>query len=320
MKRQFVTYSLVTAVAIFLTGCENFIQQHDEVQLDSPELEIFSSDVEIDLNLSDNSAANLRSALGRHGRGGNRDRDPGFLWKLAAELQQTLTDEEKNKIFARLEEAKEKGKERGKEYRGGSDKGEKDRGRGALRAIHSVLTEDQITEFNAIMENFKAGLDALMTSIKAGEVSREEANAEHESLEEAMKIAIDALLTDDQKAQLEQIKAEHEAEMEAFKEAVHQAKIEALGLTENQISAIEAVRAEMKNKMEALKERVESGELTREEAGEAIKALFETERVRMEEILTATQLEIIKIHHYLEMRWNQREKGGDKGDRDGHGG
>ena len=317
MKRNLLITSLFITLALFTAGCENPFAQNDEIQLDSPELEMFSSDLENDLNLSDKSVRNLRSALGRHGRGGERDREPGFLWKLAAELQQTLTEEEKNNIFARLEEVKEKGKDRGKD----ADKGRGKKDGGALRVIYSVLTDDQKPQFDAIMEEFRTGMDAIFASIKAGEMTREEAKAEIESMEEAMKAAIDALLTDDQKAQLEQMKADQKAELKAYMEAVRQAKIEALGLTDDQIAAIEAARAETKAAMEALKAQVESEDLTKEEAREAAKAIFEANKTAMDAIFTATQIEIIKIHKYLEMRWrHNKERGGKDGKRGGRGG
>ncbi len=317
MKRNRLITSLFITLALFTAGCENPFAQNDEIQLDSPELEMFSSDLENDLNLSDKSVRNLRSALGRHGRGGERDREPGFLWKLAAELQQTLTEEEKNNIYARLEEVKEKGKDRGKDA--DKDRGKKDGG--ALRVIYSVLTDDQKPQFDAIMEEFRSGMDAIFASIKAGEMTREEAKAEIESMEEAMKAAIDALLTDDQKAQLEQMKADRKAELKAYMEAVRQAKIEALGLTDDQIAAIEAARAETKAAMEALKAQVESEDLTKEEAREAAKAIFEANKTAMDAIFTTTQIEIIKIHKYLEMRWrHNKERGGKDGKRGGRGG
>ena len=317
MKRNLLITPLFITLALFTAGCENPFAQNDEVQLDSPELEMFSSDLENDLNLSDKSARNLRSALGRHGRGGERDREPGFLWKLAAELQQTLTEEEKNNIFARLEEVKEKGKDRGKDA--GKDRGKKDGG--ALRVIYSVLTDDQKPQFDAIMEEFRSGMDAIFASIKAGEMTREEAKAEIESMEETMKSAIDALLTDDQKAQLEQMRADRNAEKKAYMVSVRQAKIDALGLTDDQITAIEAARAETKAAMEALKAQVESEDQTKEEAREAAKAIFEANKTAMDAIFTATQIEIIKIHKYLEMRWrHNKERGGKGGEKDGRDG
>ena len=212
MKRNLLITSLFVTLALFTAGCENPFAQNDEVQLDSTELEMFSIDLVNDLNLSDKSARNLRSALGRHGRGGERDREPGFLWKLAAELQQTLTEEEKNNIFARLEEVKEKGKDRGKDA--GKDRDKKDGG--ALRVIYSVLAADQKPQFDAIMKEFRTGMDAIFSSIKAGEMTREEAKAEIESMEETMKSAIDALLTDDQKTQLEQMRADRKAEKKSL--------------------------------------------------------------------------------------------------------
>ena len=317
MKRNLLITSLFATLALFTAGCENPFAQNDEVQLDSTELEMFSIDLVNDLNLSDKSARNLRSALGRHGRGGERDREPGFLWKLAAELQQTLTEEEKNNIYARLEEVKEKGKDRGKDA--GKDRGKKDGG--ALRVIYSVLADDQKPQFDAIMKEFRTGMDAIFSSIKAGEMTREEAKAEIESMEETMKSAIDALLTDDQKTQLEQMRADRKAEKKAYMEAVHQAKIEALGLTVDQIAAIETARAETKAAMEALKAQVESEDLTKKEAREAAKAIFESNKTTMDAIFTATQIEIIKIHKYLEMRWrHNKERGGKNGEKDGRGG
>ena len=317
MKRNLLITPLFITLALFTAGCENPFAQNDEIQLDSPELEMFSSDLENDLNLSEKSARNLRSALGRHGRGGERDREPGFLWKLAAELQQTLTEEEKNNIFTKLEEVKEKGKDRGKDA--DKDRGKKDGG--ALRVIYSVLTDDQKPQFDAIMEEFRSGMDAIFASIKAGEMTREEAKAEIESMEETMKSAIDALLTDDQKAQLEQMRADRNAEKKAYMESVRQAKIEALGLTDDQITAIEAARAETKAAMEALKAQVESEDQTKEEAREAAKAIFEANKTAMDAIFTATQIEIIKIHKYLEMRWrHNKERGGKEGEKDGRGG
>ena len=317
MKRNLLITSLFATLALFTAGCENPFAQNDEVQLDSTELEMFSIDLVNDLNLSDKSARNLRSALGRHDRGSERDREPGFLWKLAAELQQTLTEEEKNNIFARLEEVKEKGKDRGKDA--GKDRGKKDGG--ALRVIYSVLADDQKPQFDAIMKEFRTGMDAIFSSIKAGEMTREEAKAEIESMEETMKSAIDALLTDDQKTQLEQMRADRKAEKKAYMEAVHQAKIEALGLTVDQIAAIETARAETKAAMEALKVQVESEDLTKEEAREAAKAIFEANKTTMDAIFTATQIQIIKIHKYLEMRWrHNKERGGKNGEKDGRGG
>ena len=325
MKRNLLITSLFVTLALFTAGCENPFAQNDEVQLDSTELEMFSIDLVNDLNLSDKSARNLRSALGRHGRSSERDREPGFLWKLAAELQQTLTEEEKNNIFARLEEVKEKGKDRGKDAgKGRGESAGKDRGKkdgGALRVIYSVLADDQKPQFDAIMKEFRTGMDAIFSSIKAGEMTREEAKAEIESMEETMKSAIDALLTDEQKTQLEQMRADRKAEKKAYMEAVHQAKIEALGLTVDQIAAIETARAETKATMEALKAQVESENLTKEEAREAAKAIFEANKTTMDAIFTATQIEIIKIHKYLEIRWrHNKERGGKNGEKDGRGG
>ncbi len=86
-----------------------------------------------------------------------------------------------------------------------------------------------------------------------------------------------------------------------------------MGLTDEQLAALEAVRAETKAAMEALKAQVESGEMTRQEAGEAMKKIWKAEREKSVEILTDAQLEIIKIHTYLQLRWRHCHgpRGGD---------
>ncbi|MBH31251.1 MAG: hypothetical protein CMG71_04580 [Candidatus Marinimicrobia bacterium] len=307
-------------LAIFIAGCENPFNSNDEVQLDAEELELFSSDLETDLGLSGTSANILRSALNRHGNGGRWNNDPGFLWKLAAELHEKLSDEEKEKIFARMQRMKERGKNdkdgKGNEARG-HDKG-KD-GAGAFRAILSVLTDEQKVTFDEIMTDFRTQMAAIHESAKAGEMTKQEAGDAMKLLHESLKEALDKLLTDEQKAELEQMKEEYEARKKEFVEAVEAAKIEVLGLTDEQLAALEAARAEAKRVLESLKAKVDSGEMTKQEAGEAMKEIWKDQKDKSAEILKESQIEIMKIHSYLQIRWHHRH--GPRGeDGDGRGG
>ena len=285
-----------------------------------PLLELFSYDLETDLGLSGASAKKVRSALGRHGNGGQWDKDPGFLWKLAAELQEKLSDEEKAKIFARMERSKKNDKD-GKEFdRRNQKKDGKDTDN--FRLVYSVLTDEQKAEFDEIMRDFRTQMGAVGDKVKADEMTKEEAGEVLKALHESLKSAIDALLTDQQKAELEQMKEKLETKRKEFAEAVEAAKTEALGLTDEQIASFEALRANTKAAMDSLKEKVESGEMTREEAGEAMKEIMENRKTQSAEILTEIQIEIIKIHAYLQMRWHHRHgpRGGDGDGRGGRGG
>ena len=323
MKRKLLFTPVIISLAIFIAGCENPFNSNDEVQLDAEELELFSSDLETDLGLSGTSANILRSALNRHGNGGRWNDDPGFLWKLAAELHEKLSDEKKEKIFASMQRMKERGKN-DKDGKGngeqGHDKGKDDAG--AFRAILSVLTDEQKATFDEIMTDFRIQMAAIHESAKAGEMTKQEAGDAMKALHKSLKEALDNLLTDKQKAELEQMKEEHEARKKEFAEAIDAAKIEALGLTDEQLAALEAARADTKTAIEALKAKVDSGEMTRKEAGEAMKEIWKAQKEKSAEILTEAQIEIMKIHSYLQMRWHHRHgpRGGDSDGRGGRGG
>ena len=317
MKRKLLFTPLLMALAIFIAGCENPFNNNDEVQLDAQELELFSSDLETDLGLTGTSANILRSALNRHGNGGRWNEDPGFLWKLAAELHEKLSDEEKTKIFTRMKRMKEHGKDDKGNGARGHDKGKDDAG--AFRAIHSVLTDEQKAAFDEIMKDFRTQMATIHESAKAGEMTKEEAGEAMKTLNESLKEAINNLLTDEQKAELEQMKEEREANRKEFSEALEAAKIEALGLTDEQLAALKVAKAETKTSVEALKTKVDSGEMTRKEAGEAMKEIWKTDKQKSFEILTEAQIEIMKIHSYLQMRWHHHH-GPREGDGDGRGG
>ncbi len=282
MKRKLLFTPLIMTLAIFIAGCENPFNNNDEVQLDAEELELFSSDLETDLGLSGTSANILRSALSRHGNGGRWNDDHG-----------------------RRNEAR------------GHDKDKDDAG--AFRAILSLLTDEQKSTFDEIMTDFRTQMAAIHESAKAGAMTKEEAGEAIKSLHESLKKAIDNLLTDEQKAELEQIKEEREAKKKEFAEAVKAAKIEALGLTDEQLAALEEARADTKTAIEALKAKVDSGEMTRKEAGEAMKEIWKAQKEKSAEILTKAQIEVMKIHSYLQMRWHHRH-GPRGGDGDGRGG
>ena len=250
--------TVLLMISLLLAGCENPFSAN-EIQLDSSELEQFSSDLEIELGLSSKNTKTLRKALGRHGGKGRWEKDPGFIWKLAAELQETLSDEGKEKIFYRLNKLKEHSKD------DRIDQSAKDRDKHKKEpfdAIQKVLSENQKEEFNLIMENHRFELSSIIEAIQSGEITRDNGEEMIKELDESLKSSIDSLLTAEQKSQLKEMKKEFEAKKKAFDEKVELAKIEALELTNDQIIAFDKAQEKLNNELDSIKLRIKSGELS----------------------------------------------------------
>ena len=307
--------TVLIIISLLFAACENPFSAN-EIQLDSSELEQFSSDLEIELGLSSKNTKTLRKALGRHGGKGRWEKDPGFIWKLAAELQETLSDEAKEKISYRLNKLKDDRIDQSPKDR---DKHKKE----PFDAIQKVLSENQKEEFNLIMENHRSELSSIIEAIQSGEITRDNGEEMIKELDESLKSSIDSLLTDEQKSQLKQLKKEFEAKKKAFDEKVELAKIEALELTNDQIIAFDKAQEKLNNELDSIKLRIKSGELSREEAKIAFEVVHKENKDTLSKIWTDKQVEIIKIHRFLEMRWHLKKgeiRGKDKegkGDRGG---
>ena len=91
--------SLLTITGFLLVaGCDTMNNDSD-VSLDDPELQALAEGLNADIGLSKSSDDAFKDALNRHGKDGKHRRDPGFLWNVAAEMQESLTQEEKDKMF-----------------------------------------------------------------------------------------------------------------------------------------------------------------------------------------------------------------------------
>ena len=211
MKKIILPISTFLFLAI---GCDNPLLDN-AVDLDSHELQDFSSELASDLGLSKSSTKSLNDVLNRHGRGG-KHREPGFLWKIAGELTVTLTDEEKARLFEKMDEkdiplfggSKGKKGHAGKGRKGGDDFG----------GIYKVLTDDQKVTFKDIVTAYKERFKAIHEQVKDGALSKEAARSQMEALNEAMQAEDDALLTEEQKAQIDKNKADRETERQAYKD------------------------------------------------------------------------------------------------------
>jgi len=301
-------------------------------------LEETVSFIALDLGLNAQESAALSASMAKFGDD-DADREPGFLWHVAAELQATLTDEQKERLFARLErtgDQRRQGNQRGmqqQQRRGGPGGGQGGPGMGGQQdrrsnALEQLgLSDEQKDAIKAIRESYKPEIEAILD--QRGTLTRAEIKEQLDALHEQIKAEVEGVLTDEQKAQLEELKAEaearraeREAQMQANREAAREVMIEVLGLTDDQVSALEELRDSAEAERDAIKALIESG-ADRETVKAQVEAQRETHQAAMISIYDDTQYEIVRIHKAISMRFKankgQRGQGGRSGGR-GQGG
>ena len=289
----------ISTFLLFAVGCDNPMLDN-AAELDSPELQDFAKELSSDLGLSESSASAVNDVLNRHGRKG-KHREPGFLWKVAGELAVELSDEEKARLFEKMDE---------KEIPlFGSSKGKKGKkGKSYFSQIKKVLTDDQKVTFKAIKVAYKERFKAIHEQVKDGTLSKEDAKAQKDALREALKAEIDVLLTDEQKAQLEQNKADRKEKRTAYRDSTKAVKVAVLGMTTDQLTAFDAAHQEARDAAKALFEKSKNGDIDKDTLREGLKNIFAAKNEKMLGIFDDSQIEIIKIHKALSLR-KKKHKG-----------
>ena len=198
--------------------------------------------------------------------------------------------------------------------KGKGSKGKK--GSSYFDGIKKVLTDDQKVTFKAIKVAYKEKFKTIQGQVKDGTLSKEDAKAQKDALKEAMKAESDALLTDEQKAQLEQNKADRKEKRKAYRDATKAVKIAVLGMTTDQLTAFDAAHQEAREAAKALFEKSKNGDIDKDTLREGLKNIFAEKNEKMEGIFNDNQLEIIKIHKALSLRKKKHKgkkgKGGSK--------
>jgi len=292
--------SILLTIAIFATiGCDKLMKD-ETILVDDPELQAFSEGLNTDVGLSKKSINALNDALNRHGKDGKHRRDPAFLWKVSAEMQGKLSNEEKERLFGWMDDNNVPYL-----YGGGMDAKARrgpggDRGGMDLRAVFAVLDEAQRESLKSIMDSYKSQMEEVMKKAKDGTIDREAAKAELEALEATMRAEIEALLTDEQRQKLEDMQAGMKQKMEEMRQAAHDAMV----------SANESAQAQ-----KALMDKAKAEEMGKEDLHEAIKQLIIDRNSKIEALLSDKQIEIIKIYTALGMQYSKHcgDKRGDKG-------
>ena len=298
--------SLLIALSLFaMIGCENLAKE--DITVIDPELQDFSDGLNADIGLSKSSINALNDALNRHGKNGRHRLDPGFLWKVASEMQSELSDEEKTKLFGWMDDnatpylfAADMGP---KSSRGPKDN--KDKKYLDIRMLFKLLDEAQAESLKSIMDSYKKKMDEVMEKAKAGTIDRVSAKAELEALEVAMHAEIEAILTAEQKHKLEEMHLQMQQKMEAMRQAAHDAMVSALGMTSVQEDGLFSINNETKEAQKALMEKAKSEELSKEDVHEALKVLFTERNSKIDALFDDNQMEIIKIYTTLVMQYSK---------------
>lgn len=297
---------LITFSLFAMIGCENLSK--DDITVIDPELQGFSDGLNDDIGLSKSSINAFNDALNRHGKKGKHRSDPAFLWKVSAEMQSKLSDEEKYKLFGWMDDnstpylfAADMGP---KSSRGPKD-GDKDKKHLDIRMLFTLLDEAQEISLKAIMESYKTKMDEVMKKAKDGTLDRDSAKAELEALEVAMHTEIEALLTDEQKQKLEDLHLEMKQKMEEMRQAGHDAMVNALSMTSLQDDGLTSINKETNEAQKALMEKAKAEEMSRDDMHEALKALFAERNSKIDALFDDTQMEIIKIYTALVMQYSK---------------
>tara|TARA_Y100000992_G_scaffold249309_1_gene181066 strand:+ start:1071 stop:2042 length:972 start_codon:yes stop_codon:yes gene_type:complete len=312
--------SLLTIIGfMFVVGCDTMNNDSD-VNLDDPELQALAEGLNADIGLSKSSDDAFKDALNRHGKDGKHRRDPGFLWNVAAEMQESLSQEEKDKMFEWMDansvaflHAPERKDHRGpKGDKGGID----------IRLMMTVMDTDQQEALKNIMDSYRSQMDAVMRAMKDGTKDEATAKAEIEALELAMKNEIDSLLTDDQKDRIDRLQADMKQKRDDAFQLERDAMVAALEMTTEQEASLAEINQKHEDALKALFEEMKNAGDSADRKGfeDRIKDLNATRNNELELLFSDKQLEVVKVHASLVMMFSKHcdgKKDGRWGDSDG---
>ncbi|HEY6062051.1 MAG TPA: hypothetical protein VIV35_00480 [Chitinophagaceae bacterium] len=153
------------------------------------------------------------------------------------------------------------------------------------------LTDAQKEQFKAQRESFRKQMEELK---KNDNITVKEWKNRMEALRKDQKTKMQAILTTEQKAQIEKMKAEHKAMQEIDAKArLEKMKIH-LGLSDEQAAKINKNRTDMMAKMKALRE---DDKMDMEKKKEQMKDLMKKQKEQMKSILTEEQMKKFEEGH-----------------------
>ena len=314
---------MLATLILTLAACDSGAAPDAEQELAAEAAAALQTDLTQTLSLSSDQQGEVSDVMNRHK---GQEHEPGFLWTLAAELQASLTDEQKQELFDRTTQ------DRGDLCTSGrfGDMGEGPGGFGLPRpggfmgghgygfngggsCLQDALTEDQQAAVDALREDFKAQVQALREERRAGTLEQEAFREQLQALADALAADIDALLTDEQRDAIEACRAERQAEREAEREARRAADraamSAALGLDATVEAEVFALLDAHKAEVQALVQQFQDDLIACEDFQAAITDLKTAHDESLQALLDDTQWEIVLIHRALSSRMRRHGRG-----------
>ena len=302
---------------LFIIGCENFFGDRNDSG-DPYAYDMLLYDLEQDLALSSKQISDSKDFL-RNGR--DFFPDNASLWKLASYLQQNLTQEQKERLLSPpegliSEEITEENDYHHKRLRHHHRMDE---------FIRSILSADQLSDYNEMVTYKKDALDEVYNDLKAGSQTKKEAYREMMGVMEWFRAAMDKLLTDDQKSLLEEMHKQKDDHWRKSKggygkhaknhEKMKQEMYDVLGMSAEQISTLESLEASFKSSLELLHDNFVNGvvDYTPEDYILSVGSIIDSFHEDKITIFDTVQLEIIEIHRAIARRFMKHSRWGHKG-------
>ncbi|MFT5143096.1 MAG: hypothetical protein ACI80V_001498 [Rhodothermales bacterium] len=251
---------LVLLLGSAITACDSNSALDDGTS-EADVIEAFASELSADLALSSAQVSAVNGTVASFGDDGAED--PGFLWRLAAELATTLTVEQKEAL---LNGSGRPGRDGGQGDRNGDFSGGPGmRGGpgmpGGGNPLSGILTADQTAALETIREARRAEIEVLMTEVRAARDAGDDpaAQAAHDAIQvihQEVKAAIEAYLaanlTQEQTDALEAARAEHGAARGTRQAEERLVMAEVLGITDPEADALLATVDAFRDALQAI--------------------------------------------------------------------
>ena len=299
---------------LFTTGCENFFGARNDSG-DPYAYDMLVNDLDQDLGFSARQMSDSKDHLRNSG---DYYPDNASLWRLALYLQENLTEEQKERLLSPPDDLDPQAfsEENDHHYKRLRHHQRMD------EYIRSILTVEQESEYNEMIDYKTTVMDELFTALRAGTIIKEELHLEMMGLMEWFRAAMDKLLTDDQKAILEAIHKEKDDHWRRGKggfgkhagnyDKIRQEMYDVLGMTAEQIQTLESFGESFKAALESLHNDFVNGiiNLTPEEYRTNVVEITASFHEEKQTVFTAKQLEIIEIHRALACRFMRHTRWG----------
>jgi hypothetical protein len=255
---------------------------------------------------------------------------PGALWLAAAELQESLSSNQKEQLFASLDQQRPGG-------RTGSGFGRADGARFMRRGFQENdrnmpsldLTDDQKEQLETLRDEQRERVEAMRAQVKAGNLEQSALREQLLAQREQMRSALEQILTKDQLAKLDarrqggddagarsgrRVQRIDRAAAADRRSALLAARNEVLELTSEQKQTLKELREKQQAALAAFQDNARSEGKDRQSLMTEFQSLRESFEAETEAIYTDKQLEIIMIHRSLSIEaFKQRDEGPNSG-------